>query len=273
MLPPAKKNFPPSRPASARGAKRHPWRRSRSGRTQDTIDAPRQARASGGLGESVKERRRRLETSANASGGQRLRSTLSSQPPPPPKKKRKKTQTGRRQVLPGAPLRPRLLRPGLQGHRRRCLPGTPRHSGGRAAVQARGLGHGGPGERGPWSARPSLFSPSPLSCHRSGVRALECVLLRSLLPLYLSLSFSPCVFFLLTQERYSSLAPLYYRGAAAAAVVFDVGDRESFAKARHWVGELQRNAGPGIGERERGGGRFRPRASSFLVPRAEQSEA
>ena len=91
MLPPAKKNFPPSRPASARGAKRHPWRRSRSGRTQDTIDAPRQARASGGLGESVKERRRRLETSANASDGQRLRSTLSSQPPPPPKKKHKIT--------------------------------------------------------------------------------------------------------------------------------------------------------------------------------------
>ena len=51
------------------------------------------------------------------------------------------------------------------------------------------------------------------------------------------------------QERYSSLAPLYYRGAAAAAVVFDVCDRESFAKARHWVGELQRNAGPGIGKR------------------------
>lgn len=51
------------------------------------------------------------------------------------------------------------------------------------------------------------------------------------------------------QERYSSLAPLYYRGAAAAAVVFDVCDRESFAKARHWVGELQRNAGAGIGKR------------------------
>ena len=51
------------------------------------------------------------------------------------------------------------------------------------------------------------------------------------------------------QERYASLAPLYYRGAAAAAVVFDVGDRESFGKARHWVGELQRNAGPGIGKK------------------------
>ena len=58
------------------------------------------------------------------------------------------------------------------------------------------------------------------------------------------------------QERYSSLAPLYYRGAAAAVVVFDVGDRESFAKARHWVGELQRNAGPGIGERVRSFGVF-----------------
>lgn len=164
------------------------------------------------------------------------------------KKKNKKTQTGRRQVLSGAPLRPRLLRPGLQGHCRRCLPGTPRHSGGRAAVQARGLGHGGAGERSLFfSLLSSLlsvflaiflsFAPSSVCCSVSYF-----------------LFFSLFIFFLLTQERYSSLAPLYYRGAAAAAVVFDVGDRESFAKARHWVGELQRNAGPGIGERERGGG-------------------
>ena len=44
------------------------------------------------------------------------------------------------------------------------------------------------------------------------------------------------------QERYESLAPLYYRGAHAAAVVFDVGSERSFRRAQHWVGELRRNA-------------------------------
>ena len=48
------------------------------------------------------------------------------------------------------------------------------------------------------------------------------------------------------QERYASLAPLYYRGASAAAVVFDVTSPESFAKAQHWVKELQKNAGGSI---------------------------
>ncbi len=51
------------------------------------------------------------------------------------------------------------------------------------------------------------------------------------------------------QERYASLAPLYYRGASAAAVVFDVTSPESFAKAQHWVKELQKNAGGDIGAR------------------------
>ena len=49
------------------------------------------------------------------------------------------------------------------------------------------------------------------------------------------------------QERYASLAPLYYRGASAAAVVFDVTSPDSFAKAQHWVKELQKNAGGSIG--------------------------
>lgn len=44
------------------------------------------------------------------------------------------------------------------------------------------------------------------------------------------------------QERYASLAPLYYRGAAAAAVVYSVTDRESFARAAYWAGELARAA-------------------------------
>ena len=33
---------------------------------------------------------------------------------------------------------------------------------------------------------------------------------------------------------------MYYRGAAAAVVVYDIGSAESFAKAQAWVRELQR---------------------------------
>jgi len=44
------------------------------------------------------------------------------------------------------------------------------------------------------------------------------------------------------QERYASLAPLYYRGASAAAIVYDITSKDSFAKAKHWVKELQKNA-------------------------------
>ncbi len=51
------------------------------------------------------------------------------------------------------------------------------------------------------------------------------------------------------QERYSSLAPLYYRGASAAAVVYDVTNPESFSKAKYWVSELQKNASGDIGAR------------------------
>ncbi|DBB02138.1 TPA: Ras- protein rabf1 [Trebouxia sp. C0006] len=42
------------------------------------------------------------------------------------------------------------------------------------------------------------------------------------------------------QERYASLAPLYYRGASAAAVVYDITNDDTFAKAKHWVSELQK---------------------------------
>ncbi|KAK9797374.1 hypothetical protein WJX73_006701 [Symbiochloris irregularis] len=48
------------------------------------------------------------------------------------------------------------------------------------------------------------------------------------------------------QERYASLAPLYYRGAAAAAIVYDITNPDSFQKAKHWVGELKKNAGDNI---------------------------
>lgn len=49
------------------------------------------------------------------------------------------------------------------------------------------------------------------------------------------------------QERYQSLAPLYYRGAAAAVVVYDITSLESFQKAKHWVAELQKNTNANIG--------------------------
>ena len=48
------------------------------------------------------------------------------------------------------------------------------------------------------------------------------------------------------QERYASLANLYYRGANAACIVFDITNSESFKKAQHWANELQRNTSSSI---------------------------
>jgi Ras-related protein Rab-5C len=48
------------------------------------------------------------------------------------------------------------------------------------------------------------------------------------------------------QERYHSLAPMYYRGAQAAIVVYDVTNMDTFARAKTWVKELQRQASPNI---------------------------
>ena len=47
--------------------------------------------------------------------------------------------------------------------------------------------------------------------------------------------------------RYASLAPLYYRGASAAVVVYDLTSRDTFAKAKHWTNELRKNANGNIG--------------------------
>lgn len=41
------------------------------------------------------------------------------------------------------------------------------------------------------------------------------------------------------QERYHSLAPMYYRGAHAAIIVYDVTNQDSFTRAKNWVKELQ----------------------------------
>lgn len=41
-------------------------------------------------------------------------------------------------------------------------------------------------------------------------------------------------------NRYHSLAPMYYRGAQAAIVVYDIQNQDSFQRAKTWVKELQR---------------------------------
>ena len=45
------------------------------------------------------------------------------------------------------------------------------------------------------------------------------------------------------QEKYHSLAPMYYRGAAAAIVVYDITRAESFKTLQNWIKEL-RQCGP-----------------------------
>lgn len=48
------------------------------------------------------------------------------------------------------------------------------------------------------------------------------------------------------QERFHALAPLYYRSAVGAMVVYDVTDRDTLAKARVWVQELHAVVGEAI---------------------------
>ena len=48
------------------------------------------------------------------------------------------------------------------------------------------------------------------------------------------------------QERYRSLTPMYYRGARAALVVYDITNFKSFEQAKSWIEELHRQAKPDI---------------------------
>ena len=45
------------------------------------------------------------------------------------------------------------------------------------------------------------------------------------------------------QEKYKALAPMYYRGAAAAVVVYDITEETSFESVKRWIKEL-RQMGP-----------------------------
>lgn len=44
------------------------------------------------------------------------------------------------------------------------------------------------------------------------------------------------------KEKYRSLAPMYYRGAAAAILVYDITKPSSFTSLQEWVCELKNNA-------------------------------
>lgn len=43
------------------------------------------------------------------------------------------------------------------------------------------------------------------------------------------------------QERFKAMAPLYYRNANAALLVFDVTSHASFEEVKSWIHELQKN--------------------------------
>ena len=47
-------------------------------------------------------------------------------------------------------------------------------------------------------------------------------------------------------ERYRTLAPMYYRGAEAAIVVYDMTSFESFEGAKRWVHELKMYGQPNV---------------------------
>ncbi|GAN11350.1 conserved hypothetical protein [Mucor ambiguus] len=43
------------------------------------------------------------------------------------------------------------------------------------------------------------------------------------------------------QERFRAMAPMYYRGAQAALLVYDITSQESFEELSSWIEELKRN--------------------------------
>jgi Ras-related protein Rab-22 len=48
------------------------------------------------------------------------------------------------------------------------------------------------------------------------------------------------------QEKYRSLAPMYYRGSSAAILVYDIANPSTFAALQDWVNELNNNGPAGL---------------------------
>jgi len=48
------------------------------------------------------------------------------------------------------------------------------------------------------------------------------------------------------QDKYAALAPMYYRTASAAVVVYDVTDKRSLGRAMEWLNELRLKGPPNI---------------------------
>jgi Ras-related protein Rab-22 len=48
------------------------------------------------------------------------------------------------------------------------------------------------------------------------------------------------------QEKYRSLAPMYYRGSSAAILVYDITKPGSFTALQDWVNELKQNTPPDL---------------------------
>jgi Ras-related protein Rab-21 len=48
------------------------------------------------------------------------------------------------------------------------------------------------------------------------------------------------------QERFRALGPIYYRDSNGALLVYDITDRDSFTKVRHWIKELKQSVGENI---------------------------
>ena len=44
------------------------------------------------------------------------------------------------------------------------------------------------------------------------------------------------------EEKYHAMAPIFYRGAQGAVVIFDVTNRETFKRAQKWFKELNEYA-------------------------------
>ncbi|XP_051887675.1 ras-related protein Rab-22A [Pristis pectinata] len=48
------------------------------------------------------------------------------------------------------------------------------------------------------------------------------------------------------QERFRALAPMYYRGSAAAIIVYDITKEETLQTLKNWVKELRQHGPPNI---------------------------